>query len=124
MDIEKPRSKIADLLRRKYPRFLLNLPLEYSCPASPIKCLGQAEKGSRGGLKVCLRGHFKIGDNLRIKVFFAVGTELQTAELTTRVVWANFRPEEKENRYGVKIMDTCSEDYAKWGKFLEDLKLR
>jgi c-di-GMP-binding flagellar brake protein YcgR len=118
---EKPGVEIVKLLRRKYPRFLLNLPLEYFSFDSNIRHPGHAENGSEGGLKVYLPGWFKAGENLGIKVFFTLGTELQTIESTVQVVWADLRPEQKENQYGVKIIDISSEDNEKWKMFLSTL---
>jgi c-di-GMP-binding flagellar brake protein YcgR len=58
-----------------------------------------------------------------MKLFFAFNSELQTIESTTQVVWADFRPEER-NRYGVKFLDITSENSEKWKDFLSSLNLQ
>ncbi len=88
MEKEKPGVKIAKLVRRKHPRFLLNLPLEYSRLDSNIRRPGHAENGSEGGLMVYLPEQFRVGENLRMKLFFSLRSELQTIESTIQVVWA------------------------------------
>ncbi len=119
MGEEQSGVGIAKLLRRKYPRFLLNLPLEYSRLDSNISHLGRTNNVSEAGLKVYLTEQFRPGQALRMKLFFAFGSQLQTIESTTHVVWANFRPEEEENQYGVKFLDISSENSEKWKNFLE-----
>ncbi len=121
MEKEKPGVKIAKLVRRKHPRFLLNLPLEYSRLDSNIRRPGHAENGSEGGLKVYLPEQFRVGENLRMKLFFSLRSELQTIESTIQVVWADFHSKEEENRYGVKFLDIPSADRQKWKKFLNSL---
>jgi c-di-GMP-binding flagellar brake protein YcgR len=125
MGEEGPGVRIVRLVRRKYPRFLLTLPVEYSCLDSNISHPGRGENASEGGLKVYLLEQFKVGENLRMKLFFAFGPELQTIESTAQVVWADFRPEEEEgNRYGVKFLDISSENSEKWKSFLNSLNLQ
>ncbi len=123
MEKENQGVRIAKLLRRKHPRFLLNLPLEYSCRDSSITHPGHAENGSEGGLRVYLPGQFKAGENLRVRLFFSLGSELQIIELTTQVVWADSRPEGEENQYGVKFLDISSKNSQKWKIFLDNLNL-
>jgi len=121
MGKKEPGVRIAGLLRRKFPRFLLNLPLEYSSLDSNISHPGHAEDASEEGLKIYLPERLRVGENLRIKIFFAIGSELQAIESTTQVVWADFRPDEKGNRYGVKFLDISSENSEKWRQFLDSL---
>ena len=101
MGQEEPGVRIAKLLRRKYPRFLLTLPLEYFHPDSNFSHPRHAEDATKAGLKVYLTEQFQVGQTLRMKLFFARGSELQTVESTTRPVWAGFPPEEQANQYGM-----------------------
>ncbi len=118
-----PTSKIVELPRRKYPRFLLNLPLEYSRLDSNISHPGHVEDASEEGLKVYLTESFQAGQTLRMKLFFAFGPKLQTIESTIHVVWADFRPEEEENQNGVKFLAISSKNSEKWKIFLDSLNL-
>ncbi len=123
MGEEERGVRIAKMLKRKYPRFLLTLPLEYFHPDSNISHPGYAEDVSEAGLKVYFTEQLQVGQTLRMKLFFAFGSELQTIESTTHVVWADFRPEEEANQYGVKFLDISSKNSEKWKTFLINLNL-
>ncbi len=114
--------RVARLVRRRNPRFLLNLPLEYSPVDSEISHPGHAEDASEEGLKVYLPEQFQVGQTLRMKLFFSFGPGLSTIESTTQVVWADISPE-GGNRYGVKFVEISPENQERWKKFMNSLAL-
>ena len=119
----RPRAGIVNLEKRKHPRFSVDLPIEYHRMTSPTQLAGRAENASEGGLLVYLPEQVEIGQYLKIKIFFASGSRLDTIELSTEVVWTDFHPGKNwgDYRSGVKFLDISPEDLEKFGGFLKSL---
>ena len=111
---------IARFEERKHPRFLLDLPIEY-CPAkSKIGGTGHTANASEGGMIIYLREHFKVGQLMKMKLFFSSGPSLNTIEILSKVVWTE-KWEPTEYRCGITFIDVSQEDMSKWSSFLKDL---
>jgi c-di-GMP-binding flagellar brake protein YcgR len=111
-----------DLERRIYPRFLLNLPVEYYPIDSPATTQGHTLNASQGGLMVCLREALQKGQLINLKVYFSLGDKLLTVETKAEVMWADpNRGEDGNYRYGVKFAEISSEDLDKLKGFLDGL---
>ena len=124
MDKEtKPRIGIVNFERRSYPRFNVDLPIEYSLTQPPISSSGRAVNLSEGGLMIYLSGEVAIGQHLRLKLFFSKGADLNTISMMVEVVWMDIHWGEKwgEYRTGVRIVDTSAKDLEKLRKFLQSL---
>jgi c-di-GMP-binding flagellar brake protein YcgR len=111
----KPRYGIAKIERRRYRRFIVHLPVEYYRVDSPINQTGQALNISEGGLEILFPEQMKIGQHLKIKMFFFSGSELNTIEALVEVVWMNVHlgEDEKYCRSGVKFIEISPEDMDK-----------
>src|SRR4030042_5002988 len=70
----KPRIGIINFEKRKHPRFTVDLPLEYYHVHSQIPESGRAVNASEGGLLVYFPEEVKVGDLLRLKLFFSIGS--------------------------------------------------
>ncbi|MGQ9510060.1 MAG: PilZ domain-containing protein [Thermodesulfobacteriota bacterium] len=103
----KPRIGIANIERRKYPRFSIDLPIEYSHLSSSITHPGRALNASEGGLLVYLPEKMEIGQRLHIKLFFHYPSTLNVIEMITEVVWIDLHLSEGWGSYrcGVKFID-------------------
>src|SRR4030043_1332878 len=81
----KARIGIANFERRTYPRFNIDLPIEYYQVNSSQSQGGRAGNISEGGLLIYLPENIDMGQQIRIKLFFSSGSELNTVEILTEV---------------------------------------
>jgi c-di-GMP-binding flagellar brake protein YcgR len=111
---------VAKFEERANPRFLLNLPVEYYPAKSKTRNTGHTENASQGGLIVYLRKHFKVGDLLKLRLFFSSGPAMNTVETVSQVVWTE-KLKDAEYRCGMKFVDISPEDMNKLSSFLKKL---
>jgi len=119
----KRRYGVADLERRKYPRFPIRLAVEYYRTNSPINQTGQAVDASAGGLQVLFPEKMEIGQKLNLKLCFSSGSKLNTIELLAEVVWINTQLGEGETLYrsGVRFINVSPEGMTQLKNFLASL---
>jgi c-di-GMP-binding flagellar brake protein YcgR len=124
---EKQETKshvgVANLERRRHPRFSIDLPIEYHPIPSSISHTGRALNASEGGLLVYLSQQIEIGQHLKIKLFFASGSHLNSIEILTEVVWVDIHlgKDWGDYRCGVKFMEISQEDLNRLKNFLRSL---
>jgi len=119
----KLRYGIINFERRKYPRFSIDLPIEYSRTDS-LAHPGQAANISEGGLLIYLPERVELGQRLRLKLFFAsISESLHTMEVLGEVVWRSSEPGEPRKTYscGVNFIDAAPVDINKLKTFLKSL---
>ena len=127
MEKEKEQTEshigIVNLERRKYPRFTVNLPIEYHRLDSSTRYTGQVLNASEGGLLLYLPEQMEMGQDLKIKLFFTSGGELNTVELLAQVVWTDIHLGKGwgDYRTGVKFIDISSENLNQLKNFLRSL---
>src|SRR5512139_3644694 len=85
----KIRYGVANLERRRNPRFPIRLAIEYSRANSPINQTGHTVDASEGGLQILLPEPMGIGQTLNMKLFFSSGSTLNSVEVLAEVVWIN-----------------------------------
>jgi c-di-GMP-binding flagellar brake protein YcgR len=119
----KIRYGIANIERRKYRRFPIRLLVEYYRVDSPISQTGQTLDASEGGLQVLFPEQMEIGQNLKLKLFFSSGSELNAIETLGEVVWMNPQLGEGERQYrsGVKFTSISPGDMTKLKNFIVSL---
>jgi c-di-GMP-binding flagellar brake protein YcgR len=119
----KPRTGIVNFERREYPRFNVALPVEYYQINSSISHTGRALNASEGGLLIYFPEQMEIGQHLNLKLFFSLGSELNTIELLAEVVWIDIHLGEGwgDYRSGVKFIDISPEDMRKLKNLLMSL---
>jgi hypothetical protein len=122
----RPRIAIINFEKRKYPRFTVDLPLEYSRvphpeggPPEP----GRVVNASEGGLLIYFPEEVNVGECLRIKLFFTLFSLLNTIEMTVEVAWVDIHPckEWGDYRCGVKFLEVRPEDLSRLKSFLMSL---
>jgi c-di-GMP-binding flagellar brake protein YcgR len=115
----KPHYGIAKFERRTYRRFPIRLPIEYYPADSSINRNGQALDASEGGLQILFPEQVKVGQNLKVKLFFSSESGLNTIEMLVEVVWTNTPLDEGENHYrsGVRFTNISPEDKTKLKNF-------
>jgi len=127
MEKEKEQTEshigIVNLERRKYPRFTVDLPIEYLRLDSSTRYTGRVLNASEGGLLLYLPEQMEMGQDLKIKLFFTSGVELNTVELLAQVVWTDIHLGKGwgDYRTGVKFIDISSENLNQLKNFLRIL---
>jgi len=119
----KPRVGVVSFERRKYPRFNIDLPMEYYRIDSPIGNAVRARNISEGGLLIYFPEQIEIGQHLRLKIFFTLKSDLHSVEVLGEVVWVDIHLGEGWGDYksGVKFIDATQEDMTKLKDFLKSL---
>ena len=119
----KPRYGTLNLERRKYPRFSVDLPVEYYRVDSTAGLTGRALNIGEGGLLIYFPEQMEIGQRLRLRLFFSVGSELNIIELLAEVAWVDIQIHEGwgDVRSGVKFVDISPDDVNKLKGFLKGL---
>lgn len=119
----KPHIGVVNLERRRYPRFSVDLPIEYNLIQSPLNQRGRALNASEGGILVYLPQRIEIGQHLKIKLFFTLGSQLNSIEVLAEAVWMDIHlgKDWGDYRYGVKFIDISPEDLEQFKKFLKSL---
>jgi len=118
----KPRYGSVNFEKRKHPRFSVDLPVEYSRTDLVVE-QGRAINAGEGGLLLYLPEQMGMGNHLRLKLFFTMGSELNAIETAVEVVWVDM-PLEKDRgdyRTGVRFVEISTEDVGKLKNFLSSL---
>jgi c-di-GMP-binding flagellar brake protein YcgR len=109
-----------NLERRRYPRFLLNLPLEYSHLDSSISYSSRTINVSEGGLMICVGERLKAGQHLNLKIFCPCGSTMLTIKTIVEVRWTDeYLGKDGNYRHGVKFIGMTPEDQQNFKGFLE-----
>ena len=117
------RSGVVLIEKRKFPRFIVDLPMKYSEMKVRKKQGGIARDASEGGLLVYLQEKFPIGTKLKIEVFFSHGFRLTPIKAEAEIVWADIRGPEDwgEYKYGLKFINIGKDDFSKLRWLLDSL---
>jgi len=84
---------------------------------------GRAMNASEGGLLLYVPELIGIGSHLRLKLFFTMGSELNTIETLVEVVWVDVHlgKDWGDYRTGVRFVEISAEDMGKLKSFLRSL---
>jgi c-di-GMP-binding flagellar brake protein YcgR len=117
----EPSSGVFNFEKRRHPRFLLNLPIEYSQGESDVTHAGYTFNASEGGLMANLPEQVDIGQHLRLKLFLSLGPYINAIETLSQVVWRDNL--EKDGGYGsgVRFVGISPENKNKLENFLNKL---
>lgn len=120
---EKSRIAVVNLERRNYPRFSVDLPVEYSFEDASLTYSARIGNISEGGLLVYFPEKIEIGKRLKMRLFFSSGRDLNKIEMLTEVVWHDIHLEKDwgDYRSGVKFIDISEENLNKLKNFLKML---
>ena len=115
-----PQIEVIDSENRKYPRFDIHLPIEYCQIKSSMAHTGNI---SEGGFLIYFPEEKDVNQNLSLKLFFSLGSKLDTIKVVGKVVWMdNHLSKDGEHYpYGVKFIDISLEDGNKLRNFLRSL---
>ena len=106
--------------RRKYPRLVIELPLEYSMMYDPHVHGGLAVNASEMGLLIYSIGDIPIGKKLKLSVLFPKGYELANFEVFAQIIWKSPHGERgwEGYKYGLKFIQISEGDYWKLKQLL------
>jgi c-di-GMP-binding flagellar brake protein YcgR len=109
--------------KRKYPRFSVELPLDYSRVNGKGTLGGMVANASEGGLLVYLPERIELGAFLRIEIFYVKGLELDTIKAVARVVWSDMAARESwgEHRYGLQFENIDEKDFDRLSTLLKEV---
>ena len=118
----KSRYGTVNFEKRRHPRFNLDLPVEYSRADLPADH-GRAVNAIEGGLLLYLPEPTRMGNHLRLKLFFTTGSELSAIETLVEVVWVDIHLEKDwgDYRTGVRFVEISAEGLGKLKRFLKIL---
>jgi hypothetical protein len=118
----KTRYGTVNFEKRKHPRFSVDLPIEYS-RADQLSEQGYAINASEGGLLLHLPEQMEVENRLRLKLFFTVGSELNTIETVVEVVWVDMPllKDRGDYRTGVRFVEISTEEMDRLKNFLKSL---
>ncbi len=118
--VTKPRTGIVRFERRTYPRVSVDLPVEYLQINSSISHTGHAINASEGGLLIYFPEQMEIGQYISLKLFFSLGSELNTIEVLAEVVWMDMYLGKGwgDYRCGVKFINISPEDRTRLKSFI------
>jgi len=119
----KPRYGIVNFERRKFPRFSVDLPVEYEQIDSFIPA-GRVLNVSEGGLLIYFSERMEIGQHLKLRLFFsAPGHNLKVIEALVEVVWIEIDADKglADYRSGVKFIHITQTDMNSIKTFLISL---
>ena len=119
----RPRYGIVNFERRRFPRFSVDLPVEYERIDSFIPA-GRVLDISEGGLLIYFSERMVIGQHLKLRLFFsAIGSNLKAIEALVEVVWIEIDGDKRlgDYRSGVKFIYISPEDMNCLKNFLINL---
>jgi hypothetical protein len=117
----RPPSGVKKLDMRRHPRFLLNLPIEYSQGESDVTHAGYTFNTSKEGLMANFPEQLDIGQRLRLTLFLSLGPDINTIEIFSQVVWRDNLEKDGGYRSGVRFVDISAENKNKLENFLNKL---
>jgi len=109
--------------KRKYPRFSVELPLNYSQADGEKLLGGMVANASEGGLLVYLPERIELGTLLKIEILYVRGLELDTIEAVAKVVWCDLAARESwgEHRYGLQFQHIDQRDFTQLTTLLKEV---
>jgi len=109
--------------RRKCPRFDVYWPIEYNQAGSSVSHNGRVTNLSEGGMLIQSPGQMKIGQHLKSKVSFILGSKINTIDMQAEVVWSDIHLNEARGDYrcGARFLDITAGDKTKLNNLLMSL---
>ncbi len=106
--------------RRRSPRKVMDLPLEYRVISAPYAHGGLVVNASEVGLLVQSIKNIPVGTKLNVAVLFPKGYELTNFQVLAEIIWKDLHWEEdwEGYQYGLKFIQILDDDYRKLKQLL------
>jgi len=100
--------------RRKYPRYSIELPLEY-WQTDDVCRGGLVGNVSETSLLIYLRQELPVDEELNVRIFFSNGYEFDGIRAVAKIVWKDlhFETDWRGYKYGLKFVQISEEDRQK-----------
>ena len=110
--------------KRRHPRWLVELPLDYSRKGEKADWGGMVKNVSEGGILVYLPEKVDVGEKLKVEIYFAKGLRLNTVQGVAKIVWADLAGKEtwKEHSYGLEFHSMPKAMIQKLRELLKEVK--
>jgi excisionase family DNA binding protein len=104
--------------RRRYPRFSVDLPVDYTLVEDGKADVGSVANASEGGLMVLLNEMMELGTRMIVFVPFMLDSETTGIKAGCRVVWRDLEAASGGSRYqyGLQFTDISQDDVLKLRK--------
>jgi len=114
---------ILAIERRKHPRFVVELPLDYTRTEATDIVGGIVANASEGGLLVYLPERLEMGTVLQIQIFYVKDLEFNMLKAIAKVVWADMAARESwgEHRYGLQFLSIGEQEFSKLMTLLREV---
>jgi len=120
MEKDKAEPLQFTLERRRCPRFLVELPVEYRRANESRFRPGHTLNFSEDGLMVCVSDQMEIGEKLEMKIYFSSGPGFVNIPAIVKVVWADIDvKEDVYYRFGVNFLNISPVDKELLQEFLK-----
>ena len=117
METDKGASPHFSCERRRHPRFLVKLPVEYRWANDSIMRPGHTENFSEEGLMVSVSERMDTGEKLEMKIYFTLASGLITIAAIVKIAWVDTEARDGY-RVGVSFVDISPVDMEKLKGFL------
>ena len=109
--------------RRKYPRFKVYWPIQFNLIDSYISHDGRVTNLSEGGMLVLSLEQMEIGQHLKSKLSFILGSEITTIGMGAQIVWRNGSSGKRRRNYqcAPKFLEISPPDKAMLNHLLTSL---
>jgi len=106
--------------KRRYPRFFIDLPLEYRESDASHKRGGIAVNASEGGILVESTKDIPVGTQLAVDILYPKWFELAGLKLVGKIIWKEplFKEEWEGYQYGLSMVQILDEDHRKLKQIL------
>ena len=114
---------ILAIERRKHPRFVVELPLDYTRTEVTDIVGGIVANASEGGLLVYLPERLEMGTVLQIQIFYVKDLEFNMLKAIAKVVWSDMAARESwgEYRYGLQFLSIDEQEFSKLMMLLREV---
>jgi hypothetical protein len=112
------KSLVTSEDRRKYPRVLLDLPLEYRTQYNPRIRGAIVIDASEIGFLIHSIENMLVGMQLKIVVLYPSEYSLENLKVLAKIVWKKIDKREKRYLYGLKFNGILAEDDCKLRELL------
>ena len=101
--------------RRRHPRFVVELPLDYTRTNDSEILGGIVANASEGGLLVYLPEKMPLGTVLKIQIFYVRELEFNMIKCIAKIVWSDMAARESygEYRYGLEFSSINDQEFNK-----------
>jgi hypothetical protein len=123
MDEEEVMERITESAeKRKFPRVLMDLPLEYQVLDAPYAHGGLVANASETGLLILSVKSIPVGTKLNIAVMFPKEFQLSNFKVSAEIIWKEiyWKEDWEGYKYGLKFIGLFDEDQWKLKDLLID----